>query len=149
MPDGPLKEAASRLDSALKEARYQTLIHGDAKVANFLFATGSRAVAAVDFQYVGKGCGIKDVAYFLGSCLSESDCHQHESYLLAHYFSALEHQLVNRLSNSERQMLVSEWSSLYAVAWTDFYRFLAGWMPEHKKINTYTLTLCERALTKL
>lgn len=149
MPEGALKTAAHRLDSALRESRYQTLIHGDAKVANFLFAADSHAVAAVDFQYVGKGCGMKDVAYFLGSCLSESDCQQHESQLLSHYFNQLERQLVSRLSKIERQALISEWSSLYAVAWTDFYRFLAGWMPRHKKINAYTLTLCEQALTKL
>ena len=52
-----------------------------------------RQVAAVDFQYVGGGCGIKDVAYFIGSCLYEEDCERYEEGLLDWYFSQLKEAL--------------------------------------------------------
>ena len=69
-----LKSKAHRIDEVLNECIYQTIIHGDAKLANFCFSEDGLKVAAVDFQYVGGGCGMKDVAYFLGSCLSGSEC---------------------------------------------------------------------------
>ena len=56
---------APELDRRLRAARFQTLVHGDAKPANFCFDARRGAVAAVDFQYVGGGCGMKDVAYLL------------------------------------------------------------------------------------
>ena len=65
MRPGPLRDAASTIDARLRGARFQTLVHGDAKPANFCFRPDGEAVAAVDFQYVGGGCGIRDVAYFL------------------------------------------------------------------------------------
>lgn len=146
MPESALKQAAKTLDEKLTEAKFQTLVHGDAKVANFCFSPTLSTVAAVDFQYVGKGCGMKDVVYFLGSCLSEDECAKNESVFLDIYFTALRHALRHRLSTRETQELELEWRSLYAVAWTDFYRFLSGWMPTHSKINSYTLSLCERTL---
>ena len=73
LEDGPLKTTAPLIDQALRQSQFQTIIHGDAKLANFCFArhhntANGSTVAAVDFQYVGAGCGIKDVTYFLGSC---------------------------------------------------------------------------------
>ena len=63
--DPELREAAPLLDQKLRACVFQTLVHGDAKPANFCFARGGSSVAAVDFQYVGGGCGMKDVAYLL------------------------------------------------------------------------------------
>lgn len=68
MPEGELKSFAQKIDQQLSQAQYQTLIHGDAKLANFCFSEDGRSVAAVDFQYVGQGNGMKDVAYFFSSC---------------------------------------------------------------------------------
>ena len=73
LQDVALKNAAAAIDEKLRNCRYQTLVHGDAKLENFCFSKDGRQVAAVDFQYVGGGCGIKDVAYFIDSCLSEND----------------------------------------------------------------------------
>ncbi len=149
MPPGPLKTHAAELDKKLSGCGYQTLVHGDAKVANFCFTKTMDHVAAVDFQYVGGGVGIKDVAYFLGSCLDEDAIEQYESELLSHYFRTL-HALISATHGSETAGLVqAEWSALYAIAWTDFYRFLEGWMPGHKKINRYTRLLANQVFEQL
>lgn len=149
MPDGQLKTAAAELDKRLNQCEYQSIVHGDAKVANFCFTDNLDAVAAVDFQYVGGGVGIKDVAYFLGSCLDETVIEQHESDLLSNYFKAL-HACVSTTHGVEMATRVErEWADLYAIAWTDFYRFLEGWMPGHKKINRYTKQLADRAFDQL
>jgi len=79
LSDSKLKQAASVIDKALLDCPWQTIVHGDAKLANFCFNETGDGVAAVDFQYVGGGCGMKDLAYFLGSCLNEADCKKHES----------------------------------------------------------------------
>lgn len=62
MKPSHLKGAAEAIDSKLNQCKFQTIVHGDAKVANFCFTPDSKSIAAVDFQYVGSGCGMKDVA---------------------------------------------------------------------------------------
>lgn len=145
MPPGKLKDAAEVLDRRLSQSRFQTLVHGDAKVANFCFSEES-TVAAVDFQYVGGGCGMKDVAYFLGSCMGEEDNERYDKECLDFYFTMLQQALIREQSTLDFAALEQEWRALYAVAWTDFYRFLQGWMPGHPKINAYTLKLAETVL---
>ncbi len=149
MAHGPIKAAASELDKRLRQARYQTLVHGDAKLANFCFSATMEKAAAVDFQYVGRGCGMRDVAYLLGSCLTEADCTHYEQSLLDGYFEQLNSALEQQMSQIEIAALESEWRALYSIAWTDFYRFLLGWMPSHGKINAYTRALATRALNIL
>jgi hypothetical protein len=146
--DARLARAAPALDRRLSDARLQTLVHGDAKLANFCFAADG-AVAAVDFQYVGGGCGIKDVAYFLGSCLDEEACDAQEDELLAVYFDALRSAIAARRVDVDIETLVDEWRGLYPVAWTDFYRFLAGWSPGHWKVHAYTRRLAREVLATL
>ena len=137
MKDGELKENAEAINEILNTCKYKTFVHGDAKVANFCFSEDNR-VAAVDFQYVGAGCGIKDVAYLLGSCLSEKECEFYEGELLNYYFKTLEKAL-NKTSNSYIYSdLHAEWIKLYPLAWADFSRFLMGWMPTHQKLNSYS-----------
>ena len=145
MADGELKSSAHRLDTLLNNCEYQCLVHGDAKVANFCFSEDKRAVAAVDFQYVGGGVGIKDVVYFLGSCLHENDIEKQEAQLLSVYFTALKKHLSASHSSALVEQVEQSWMRLYAIAWTDFYRFLEGWMPGHTKINRYTKKLASDA----
>ena len=149
MEDGAIKQAATALDKRLRDAHFQTLVHGDAKVANFCFSDDLKRVAAVDFQYVGQGCGIRDVVYLLGSCLPESECQAFEQSLLAVYFGALRAALTKYRTLEDCEAIEQEWRGLYEIAWTDFYRFLLGWMPAHPKINGYTKTLAARALRAL
>lgn len=61
MTNKQLQAAAEQIDQKLRQIKHQTLIHGDAKLPNFCF--GNEAVAAVDFQYVGPGCGLADLWY--------------------------------------------------------------------------------------
>jgi Ser/Thr protein kinase RdoA (MazF antagonist) len=147
MPDGPLKGAAAEIDRSLNAARFRSFVHGDAKVANFCFAPDGSAVAAVDFQYVGGGCGMKDVAYFLGSCLDERECEAGEQEHLAIYFEALHRALADR--EVDAAALEAEWRALYPLAWTDFYRFLAGWCPGHPKMNPYSERLAREVVATL
>jgi len=141
MPDSELKAAAYRFDELLANCHYKTLVHGDAKVANFCFSADGGSVAAVDFQYIGAGCGMRDVAYFLGSCLDESVLAEHESELLDRYFAALESRL-----SQDHAAIETEWRALYPVAGADFHRFLVGWSPGHWKLTGYSMDLVTRAL---
>ncbi|MFK7947784.1 MAG: oxidoreductase family protein [Saprospiraceae bacterium] len=138
--DYQLKKAASLIDDKLNSCQYKTFVHGDAKLANFCFASDGQ-VAGVDFQYVGGGCGMKDVAYFIGSCLNESECERLESQILDTYFEYLQNELTER--NDE---LEAEWRSLYRVAWADFHRFLKGWSPGHWKINSYSERVTKKVI---
>lgn len=149
MPESNLKQAASELDRRLNEAPFQTFVHGDAKLANFCFSEERNAVAAVDFQYIGGGCGMKDVAYFIGSCLDESECERWESPLLDAYFGYLRQALTRYQPAIDADAVEAAWRPLYAVAWTDFYRFLQGWSPGHWKIHSYSERLANEVLSSI
>ena len=145
--EGPLKDAAPVLDARLRDTSFTTLVHGDAKLANFCF--GEDGVAAVDFQYVGGGCGMKDVAYFISSCLDEDAAERLEQPLLDVYFAQLRRALSQRGSPIDLSALTDDWRALYPVAWTDFYRFLQGWSPGHWKIHRYSERLAREVLEAL
>jgi hypothetical protein len=147
MEEGSLKQAASLLDDQLNNARFKTIVHGDAKSANFCFSDFGNSVAAVDFQYAGGGCGMKDVAYFLGSCMDEDACERNEQHYLDYYFKELKLALNRYQKRLDVSGIELEWRELFPVAWTDFYRFLQGWMPTHQKINRYTRKLADQVLT--
>ncbi|MGB1040331.1 MAG: oxidoreductase family protein [Flavobacteriales bacterium] len=141
-----LKSKACRIDEILNSCEYQTIVHGDAKLANFCFSKEGTKVAAVDFQYVGGGCGMKDVAYFLGSCLSDSECEEYEKELLDFYFIALNKASINAIDFAK---LEEEWRGLYPFAVADFTRFMLGWMPSHQKVNGYSLNKVKEVLKSL
>lgn len=106
-----------RLDHLLRDARFQTIVHGDAKPANFLWSPAERCVAAVDFQYVGGGPGIRDVVYLLQTTDPRDS-------RLDRYFRALRQALPQEVDAREVE---AEWRALVPVAAEDFERFLAGW----------------------
>jgi hypothetical protein len=148
---GEVRRAAASIDQRLSAAQFRTLIHGDAKLENFCFSLTGQGVAAVDFQYVGAGVGVKDVAYFLSSCLSPAECHAHASSHLDVYFHALRSALAsqNRLRASEGEALEREWRALFPWAWADFHRFLLGWAPEYAASDSYGKAQFELALQSL
>ncbi len=143
LADHRLKEAAPLIDEKLNTCQFKTFVHGDAKLANFCFANDGR-VAGVDFQYVGGGCGMKDVAYFVGSCLDERACERMEAQILDTYFQCLQNELTDR-----NEALENEWRSLYRIAWADFHRFLKGWSPGHWKINSYSERVTNEVINSL
>ncbi|XP_035237237.1 uncharacterized protein pkdc [Anguilla anguilla] len=146
MADQDLKAAAGKIDQILNSCRFKTIVHGDAKLANFCFSRQGSEVAAVDFQYVGGGCGMKDLVYFLGSCLEEKECEKQVPDLLDYYFLELRGAVGDQVNVDE---LEAEWREMFAYAWTDFHRFLLGWMPGHRKINKYSKRLTREVLRKL
>ena len=147
--DIELKNAATAIDQKLNSCTYQTLVHGDAKLANFCFTPDSNQVAGVDFQYVGSGCGMKDVAYFIGSCLFEDDCERFEQVLLDFYFSSLQESLIHRKSNLDFSAIEKEWREMFLFAWTDFHRFVKGWSPGHWKIHGYSERIAREVIARL
>ena len=149
MDDDRLRKAAGELDRILKQSPYQTLVHGDAKLANFCFSEDGASVAAVDFQYVGGGCGMKDLAYFVGSCFREEECERLESKTLDTYFKHVRTAAAEMPSSLNIDLLEADWRKLYPVAWTDFHRFLKGWSPGHWKINSYSERLERSVLNSL
>lgn len=149
LTDIPLQQAAKQIDNALQQCPFQTLIHGDAKLANFCFtATGDR-VAGVDFQYVGKGCGMKDVILLFSSYIPHQQCDQDVPELLNYYFSKLQQALSELQPDINPQAVEDAWRPLYCIAWADFQRFMKGWSPTHWKINNYTEALTKQALAQL
>ena len=143
LDDLALKEAAPLIDAKLNGCQFKSFVHGDAKLANFCFSPEGH-VAGVDFQYVGAGCGMKDLAYFIGSCLNESDCEKLESQILNSYFEHFHNSQGNM-----NESLENEWRSLYRVAWADFHRFIKGWSPGHWKINSYSERVTKEVISQL
>lgn len=153
MRDRKLKDAAHAIDERLSRARFQTLVHGDAKADNFCVRGAQKVrsggqVAAVDFQYVGRGVGVKDVAYFLSSVLSERECERQEKELLDEYFRCLRRALTLR-NFAHGAELEDEWRLLYPFAWADFVRFLSGWSPGQVEVHGYSRRLTDEVLARL
>ena len=149
LQDEGLKNAAAQIDQRLNSSPFQTFVHGDAKLANFCFSDDGLQVAAVDFQYVGGGCGMKDVAYFIGSCLYEKDCEHYEAELLDFYFVQLKVALTERGVDVDPEAVERNWRALYPIAWTDFHRFVKGWSPGHWKIHGYSERIAREVVAQL
>ncbi len=145
MQDDALREAAPRIDARLRAARHRTFVHGDAKLENFCFRAGTETgVAAVDFQYVGGGVGVQDVAYFLDSCLDPASCERLAPRLLDAYFAALRREAPPQADDVE-----AEWRALYPFARVDFHRFLLGWAPGSYDDDPYARRLTTEVLAAL
>lgn len=129
--DAALRDAAPRIAERLATMRYPTLLHGDAKEANFCFRRTGADVTAVDFQYAGEGCAMSDVAYLLYG-RSDEPADGIDRPRLDTYFAHLRRALAHRPDAAaiDVNAIETEWRDLYAVARLDFCRFLAGWHPD-------------------
>lgn len=151
--DPRLRKWAPRIDERLNRCKFKTLIHGDAKGDNFCWrrakmegSSGTVEAAAVDFQYVGRGCGMKDVAYLMSCVWGPSECAAYEEPTLTYYFEALGKELARKGASSVAPELEAEWRSLYPFAWADFQRFLAGWAPGQYDDDPYAQMQIERVM---
>ncbi|MEJ2913436.1 phosphotransferase [Pseudoalteromonas sp. C12FD-1] len=133
-----IKKAAHKIDKTLQASRYKTLIHGDAKLANFA-ANEQGEILGYDFQYVGTGVGVTDVMYFMTSCFNDEQLHKYADAHLAYYFSQFKRALNVYQPAINADDVIAKWQVLWSLTWADFYRFLAGWSPDHFKINSYML----------
>lgn len=74
-----------------REPPVPTLVHGDYRLDNLMFATtaGGAPVTAVDWQTIGIGCGLRDVAYLLGNSSEPDARRRHEAEALDRYRGAM------------------------------------------------------------
>ncbi|MCM2680670.1 ecdysteroid 22-kinase family protein [Echinimonas agarilytica] len=146
MPESTLKNSAKQLDQTLRNCGYQCLMHGDAKLANFCFDDKGQSVAAVDFQYVGRGVGVQDLMLLLSSVLPDAQLLAQGSKWVDVYFEQLTAALLQWQPNIKPDEVIKQWRALYPITWADFHRFLAGWSPDHWKIGKYCIQQTEQAL---
>jgi len=149
MPASPFKTYAQDIDDALNSAQFKTFVHGDAKFANLCFHHDKQRVAAVDFQYVGTGSGVKDLAYLVGSGLREPQLKEYEARILEEYLTQIRQAFAHYNKEIDFERFEAETRFLYPVAWADFYRFLLGWNPKSWKIGPYMDAISHQGLASL
>jgi hypothetical protein len=132
-----VRAAASRVDEVLKGCKadgsisdtHQTLLHGDFKSENLLW-DGRGRCCAYDFQYTGRGLGMRDVAYMLSSSV-DVDVLEHssgEQRLLQHYHASLQKQLGRHGKEAAAKRYSSDvMTAQFELCLVDYVRFMAGW----------------------
>jgi hypothetical protein len=121
--EGRLRRAAKALDQRLKDDPHQCIVHGDLKSDNMTF-TEDGAVSMCDFQYAGRACPMKDVAYML-CCAASEGCSQAASEKhLERYHSLLSEDLAAR---GEAPPELESLRAALSLAFADLCRWMAGW----------------------
>ena len=106
LDDQRLREAAPVIDEKLNSCEYTRRLFMGMPNWPTSVLRKMDMLAGVDFQYVGGGCGMKDVAYFIGSCLNESECERLEAQILDTYFEYLQNEFEERNEALERRMAI-------------------------------------------
>lgn len=120
------RKVADRLQDPSRPGR--TLVHGDMKAANIVFNKELKNCAVYDFQYLGKGLGVVDLVYFLGTSVDGSLMRNEAKVeeLLDVYYKELSAQVSangGELGKYTRNLLRSDLD----LAIVDWFRFMAGW----------------------
>ncbi|EST09375.1 Protein of unknown function DUF227 [Kalmanozyma brasiliensis GHG001] len=103
-----------------------SLVHGDVKAANMAFdGEDADSMVMYDFQYVGLGLGVQDLAKFLTTSIPESylDSPDGEQKLLKQYHTFLLAKESEVAVKYEYDALMKDWE----LALVNWVRFLAGW----------------------
>ncbi|KAJ3176700.1 hypothetical protein HDU87_004839 [Geranomyces variabilis] len=114
-------------------SRFRTVVHGDPKSANILFADqpgedGLPACAFFDMQYVGFGYGAVDIAYLLATSVNVKALERNEASLLETYLCELQRVLKHRgLLEDARDYTMDVLKLHLDLALIDWVRFMAGW----------------------
>ncbi len=100
---------------------HRTILHGDAKAANFFWFKDH--VGGYDLQYTGGGSPMRDIAYMLGCSMQEHLISAHEEALLRHYHG----ELTSLLSPEHAADYTFEkMQEAYDLCVTDLVRFMCG-----------------------
>lgn len=118
--------------SSSPTGNYQTLIHGDVKSENLFTSTSGEQVAFYDFQYVGLGLGVCDLAKLFTcsvplSMLITDKTFPHELQMQSGERSLLERYLSSLKEESGKEY---EWETFvrhWEIALVDWLRFQASW----------------------
>jgi hypothetical protein len=139
-PSPPTSNSSDSTTTKSPISKYQTLIHGDVKSENLFTDTAGTSVAFYDFQYVGLGLGVSDLAKFFTcsvplSMLLGPDQRQQQQ-------GSIPHELA--MQSGEKELLERYWKNLtrmsegkeyeweifvghWEVALVDWLRFGASW----------------------
>lgn len=127
---GKLKKAARSIDEALKSHPYQTVCHGDLKSCNMSMSDDPRYVTLVDFQYVGKACCAKDLAYLFvcGMDLDDDFEERQEGEMLQLYIDELKGNGVGSDDFGDSPLpTIDGLRDALDLAYCDLYRWMLGW----------------------
>jgi hypothetical protein len=102
-----------------------TIVHGDLRSANVMFPANNGAKTArcciIDWGGMMRGKGVFDVAYLLGTGMSEESRRLHELPILQHYYSELDANGANLMNYSFNELVrdyrICLWltAALYAI----------------------------------
>ena len=121
--EGRLRRAAKALDRRLKDDPHQCIVHGDLKSDNMMFTQGG-GVSMCDFQYAGRACPMKDIAYLLCCAASEGCSRATSEKYLAMYHSHLSDSLAAR---AEATPQLEQLRAALSLAFADLCRWMSGW----------------------
>uniref|UniRef100_A0A7S1U035 Aminoglycoside phosphotransferase domain-containing protein n=1 Tax=Phaeomonas parva TaxID=124430 RepID=A0A7S1U035_9STRA len=121
-----LRRAARAVDERLKADPLCCVVHGDFKAGNMVWDGDD--VAMCDFQYCGKGCALKDLAYMIGCYLDDrgarrgTPTHPLERDVLEAYRAELAARLGEDAAPPQAAM-----DAALDLCFLDLYRWMAGW----------------------
>jgi hypothetical protein len=125
---GKLRKAARVIDEALKSHQYQTICHGDLKACNMSISESSSYVTFIDFQYMGKACPAKDLAYLFccGMDIDDDLEERQERGMLELYIQEL---TANGIGKDGKTLVptLNELTEALDLAYCDLYRWMLGW----------------------
>ena len=127
---GKLKKAARDIDEALKSHPYQTVCHGDLKSCNMSMSNDPRYVTLVDFQYVGRSCCAKDLAYLFvcGMDVDDDFEERQEAEMLGLYIEELKANGVGGDGHGDSPLpTIDGLRDALNLAYCDLYRWMLGW----------------------
>lgn len=121
------QRTAEIIHDTIRKTRFRTVIHGDAKSANFFFFdgddTGPLQIGGYDFQYCGMATPLRDVAYFLCCSMKQHHVSKYEDELLLHYYTELCAVLC---AEDAEEYSLQELRTMYDLCVVDLARFMAG-----------------------